>query len=423
MAGNGKRKIMKKIFKSADKWLKKIPFLRNLLVYLYHFLRRVVVGTKRKLSGYETGILTKGKLITPYGKNCYFGYYDKSAFSSDGKHYIYLMINGKKKPKVGEKAKVCYASSETDYKILGETLAWNSQQGAMLRFVSDEVIAWNDYDESSDQYITIFFDVKTGEKRKLMSPLYDLSDDGKKGLSLEFERLNVDAEGYGYIQQQKKSFSKDSYIDLVDVITGKKKTIITIDSITKMFPIPEAATFSYFNHLEFNPSGNRFIFIFRYLLDGKRISRLFSSDIEGKEIHLLADEEMVSHCTWKDDEHITLWCRINRQDNYYTITDKEIPEMVILGENTPNEDGHRTYNTDRTKIITDTYPDKAEYRHLIVYDCVEDSMRDIARFYAPVLLHGPLRCDFHPRWNPNMKQVVIDSVHEGFRGMYLIDIE
>ena len=60
---------------------------------------------------------------------------------------------------------------------------------------------------------------------------------------------------------------------------------------------------------------------------------------------------------------------------------------------------------------------------MIVYDCENDKSRDIARLYAPVSLHGPLRCDFHPRWNPNMNQVAIDSVHEGFRGLYLVDVE
>lgn len=417
------KKKIKDILHSINKLLKKSPHFRNMLVYTYHYARRFVFGMLRAVTGYKTGFLTNGQLLTPKGEDCFFGYYDKSPFSSDGNYYLFLMIKGKKRPKLGEKAKICYAKSADDYKILGETLAWNSQQGAMLRFVSDDWIAWNDFDVKRQQYVTVFYQVSSGDRYVLPVALYDISDDRKHGLTIDFERLNVDAEGYGYIQLQKKVFEKNTYIANVDLKSGKIEQIITIESLISQFPIPENAAFGYFNHLEFNPKGDRFNFIFRYVLDHKRFSRLFTADINGHNIHLLADDEMVSHCTWKDNEHITLWCRINGKNNYYTIKDSEPATAVILGLHTPHEDGHPTYNADRTLMITDTYPDKAEYRHLIVYDCEADQSYDIARLYAPVLLHGPLRCDFHPRWNPNMKQVAIDSIHEGFRGLYLVDIE
>lgn len=419
----GSKSQIKGLAHAVNKILKKFPIFRNFLVYMYHFVRCLVFGIIRKIKGYETGFLTRGKRITPKGENCYFGYYDKTPFSSDGSHYLFHMIEGKKKPKVGEKANICYAKSAEDYEIIGTTLAWNSQQGAMLRFITDGLIAWNDYDKKNRNYVTVLYDVKTKIKSLLPEPLYDISDDGKHGLSIEFERLNVDAEGYGYIQNRTREFDKDTYISVLDLETKEKKTIITLESLTKQYPIPAEATFGYFNHLEFNLSGTRFIFIFRYVLDQKRISRLFSSDLDGHNIHLLADDEMVSHCTWKDDSHITLWCRLNKRDNYYTITDSIEAQFDTLGLHVPKEDGHPTYNKDRTKMITDTYPDKAEYRHLIVYDVINDSSKDIARLYAPILLHGSLRCDFHPRWHPNMKQVVIDSVHEGYRGLYLVNIK
>lgn len=406
-----------------NKLLKKTPGFRNFLVYSYHYSRRFVYGISRRIKGYQTGFLKRGERLTPAGKNCFFGYYDKSPFSLDGSHYLFIMIEGTKRPRVGEKAKICYAESVDKYEVLGETLAWNSQQGAMLRFINDDLLAWNDYDKEKQRYKTVLFNVITREKKFIDVPLYDVSDDGKKGITLDFERLNVDAEGYGYIQQQRKMFEKDTYIDIVDMETGISKRIITLEGLIKQYPIPDDANFGYFNHLEFNPDGTRFNFIFRYIIDQKRISRLFTSDLNGENIHLLADDELVSHCTWKDDNHISLWCRLNGKNDYYTIEDSEEEHYRKIGLYTPKEDGHPTYNIDRTKMVTDTYPDKAEYRHLIIYDCEKDNCTDIARLYAPVLLHGSLRCDFHPRWHPNMRQVVIDSVHEGFRGLYLVDTE
>ena len=35
---------------------------------------------------------------------------------------------------------------------------------------------------------------------------------------------------------------------------------------------------------------------------------------------------------------------------------------------------------------------------------------------------GTLRCDLHPRWNRDGRQVCIDSIHEGNRHMYVLDV-
>ena len=47
---------------------------------------------------------------------------------------------------------------------------------------------------------------------------------------------------------------------------------------------------------------------------------------------------------------------------------------------------------------------------------------DIARLPALPELQGEIRCDFHPRWDRTGQQLCIDSVHEGFRGIYLLDV-
>jgi Tol biopolymer transport system component len=54
---------------------------------------------------------------------------------------------------------------------------------------------------------------------------------------------------------------------------------------------------------------------------------------------------------------------------------------------------------------------------------VEDDRRvDIGRFYAPKELDGEIRCDLHPRWTRDGKTVSIDSVHEGSRQVYVLDV-
>jgi len=47
---------------------------------------------------------------------------------------------------------------------------------------------------------------------------------------------------------------------------------------------------------------------------------------------------------------------------------------------------------------------------------------DIGRFFSPPELHGPVRCDLHPRWSRDGRKVSIDSAHSGQRQIYALDV-
>ena len=72
--------------------------------------------------------------------------------------------------------------------------------------------------------------------------------------------------------------------------------------------------------------------------------------------------------------------------------------------------------------MTDTYPDKEGYRKLMVYNVDIDELILLGRFYSLPELKGEIRCDLHPRWSRDGKQICIDSTHEGDRQMYVLDI-
>ena len=35
---------------------------------------------------------------------------------------------------------------------------------------------------------------------------------------------------------------------------------------------------------------------------------------------------------------------------------------------------------------------------------------------------GDVRCDLHPRWSPDGKIVTVDSIHDGRRAIYQLDL-
>ena len=73
--------------------------------------------------------------------------------------------------------------------------------------------------------------------------------------------------------------------------------------------------------------------------------------------------------------------------------------------------------------MSDTYPDRdSNERLLILFDSECGRRYDIGSFYTDPNLGKPNRCDLHPRWRPDAGQLCIDSVHEGERQMYLVDV-
>jgi hypothetical protein len=63
-----------------------------------------------------------------------------------------------------------------------------------------------------------------------------------------------------------------------------------------------------------------------------------------------------------------------------------------------------------------------DHRLLILYDTKAKRRYDIGRFYTDPALGKVNRCDLHPRWNRSGDAICIDSVHEGERQMYVVDV-
>ena len=73
---------------------------------------------------------------------------------------------------------------------IGETTAWNWQQGARLQWRprSNEIV-WNDRSDDGSSYVCRVYNFRTGKRRSLPRPIYDLSPDGATALTHDFERM------------------------------------------------------------------------------------------------------------------------------------------------------------------------------------------------------------------------------------------
>lgn len=363
----------------------------------------------------------------------YFGFHDKTPFSSDDKKMLAHKFIGldNKIPKPDDWLEIGYFAGEDylNFKPISKSYAWNWTQGSMLQWLGKSSrFIYNDFD--GKKHIAKIYN-SDGELVEVISaPVGAVSPDGKKALSYNFARLRKGMPGYGYFNGEDPDTNinipdrKESGLKLIDLDSKDVQEIFTVSDIAAIDPKKTMGkAFHYFTHCLFAPSGNRFVFFHRWLIDGnKRFTRMISCDLNGKEIFIFPTDNMVSHIAWKDDRYILAYARTRKFDDKYYLFEDKTGQFQIIGAHFFNSDGHPQFSPTGKYILTDTYPDRFRRQHLIVFDLEKNVRKDIASLQLPLkYIKGP-RCDFHPRWNRKGNVICFDSAHTGKRSLCTITL-
>jgi hypothetical protein len=368
--------------------------------------------------------------ISVAGKQTFFGYYDKTPFSCDESKILGLIAPFENNPpKATDEICIGYFDTQNEFKYhkIGTTSTWCWQQGCRLQ--------WYPKDENNLIIYNTIVNGKYGSRiqniltkkiiRKYEFPIYDVDNKGLWVISLNFSRLHRLRPGYGYVnfpdQTHTNPCPNNDGVWRLNLETNEIKLILNLEEIAKIQPTEtmEGAT-HYVNHLSFNPSGNRFMFLHLWVNNGKRFSRLFTSDINGNGLYLLANENMVSHYTWKNDTDLLVYSHHKETGNKYHLYKDMTEKIEVFGSGILKEDGHPSFHPLNSSLLTDTYPDKYSERKLLLYDS-KGSLHVLGAFFSPLQFSKEVRCDLHPRWDRTGKQICFDSAHEGYRCMYLMN--
>jgi len=379
----------------------------------------------------ECRALTKGP------KYHYFGYYDKFPYDFSGRYLLALEVDFMDRPPTpDDKARIGLVdlAGDGEFEPLAETYAWNWQQGTHLQWLAtapDREIIYNI--REGDKYVACIHDVKSDEKRTLPRPIYAVSRSGKQAVSVNFSRIHACRPGYGYNgipdPWADELHPDEDGIYRMDLQTGATELIISIAQAAAIEPddTMEAGK-HWFNHLQFSTDDSRFLCLHRWhrtLPDGRRshFTRMLTANPDGSELYLLNKDDMTSHFDWKSGNEILAWARQFDIGDYYFLFTDQTHEITIVGEDVLTCDGHCSYSPDGRFILTDTYPQGEQHlRTLILYNNETGQRTDIGRFYSPPELQGEIRCDLHPRWSRDGTKVCFDSMHEGPRQIYEIDV-
>ncbi|MEI7728998.1 MAG: hypothetical protein WCO56_05485 [Verrucomicrobiota bacterium] len=377
------------------------------------------------------------RAITRGPKFHWRGYYDKQLFDPTNRFVLANQVDfAGRSPVAGDVIQVGMIDTQDQDRWieLGESRAWNWQQGCMLQWLpgSTSELIWNDLVDN--QFVCHVLNVKSGKKRTLPHPVYCLSPDGRWGVAPDFRRLNDTRPGYGYAGLPDPNASdlapESAGIWRMDMQTGKHELLFSFAHAAK---IPYPGGFSnnakhWFNHLLFNTDGCRFLFLHRWRGDkeGKSWStRMFTMNPDGSDWYILDPHGKTSHFVWRDAKHVMAWAwHPSNGERFYLYRD-HTDQVEVVGKDVMTVNGHNTYvpGTNDQWVLNDTYPDKQRLQHPYLFHIPTERRVPLGHLLSPKEFQGEWRCDTHPCASRDGKRVCLDSTHEGGRQVYLVDIE
>jgi len=411
------------------KVLSKLPGLKRIVKNVYVLLNAAIYKKPYvfKKDNPEISDPLPTCILDP-NEESFFGYYDKCPVNKDG-WVINHVSTGRTQQSVKKGASIkivlynIYSHEEIE---VGETTAFSWQQGSRTQWIDDDRILYNIFDENSKSWKSKLYSVSTRSVERIFDAPVQDAYLNQYLLGLDYQRLYTLTGDYGY--QNKGMLSKESLYDLdsegisiVDFESGQKKVLATLREIINIQYEEEfeKAVHSV-NHIMINPSGTAFIFIHRYYVNGVRKDRLLLYDF--KDFKLLSDHGMVSHCCWFNDNTIYGYLRYDGTDGYYFL-DINTSEFRLnkTVTNLGMGDGHPTVHGDA--VIFDTYPDKSRMQSLFLYNHDEGNVIKLLEVYQSTKFKESSRCDLHPRFGLDGQLAFFDSVFNGRRKQYYINLK
>ncbi|MBY5502440.1 hypothetical protein HFO82_28010 [Rhizobium leguminosarum] len=414
-----------------------------------------------------SGLPTPKRIGTADGMHYFFGYYNKSNWDPTGRYLLAHQVpwaDHEIEPHLV--ARIGYFDLERgEFNVVGETSTWNWQMGAQLQWLDHQPgrkIIYNARAHRTDHrypgFGSIVRDVETGVEQRLPLPIYVVAPDSRWALSVNYRRLWITHQTIGYPDScgtdEVPLHPADDGIYRMDIESGSYELVVSYKALRDFHPRDSMRkAIHWVSHIEINPSSSRILFLHRWT---ERVAdetcflhRLITANPDGSDLRLLEcsdhplpqlyddfdpglvgtfdyekSEYQISHPLWKDDGHIVVWGPHAGEIHYHLYKDAAGAAEVI-GRNILTENGHMSFSpTNQRWLMSDTYPDsQSSVRELFLFDTDTSIRIPLGSFYTSPDLGKENRCDLHPRWKRDGSQICIDSIHDGERRLYVVDVD
>ena len=369
--------------------------------------------------------------ITQGPKHHFFGYYGICPWNSTGQYHLCLQSDfHDRPPAAGDTAVVGLVDMETGkFEGVAETQAWNLQQGSMLHWLptaSDRQITYNARD--GDRFVGVVQDIHSGNKRILPYPVSAMTRHGRQALGLNYARLKSLRPVVGYAGLPDpfadQNHPTEDGLYTMNTQTGEARVLVSYEEARDFLSDYEEvqARKIWFNHSIINRDDTRVAFVVRYRDETREIRHtiLLSASMDGGDLRIVTDLG-ASHFDWLTDELIFGWVTMKEGQKYYLINDRTL-EYEEVRPDILTKNGHCSFTRDGSWLLTDEYPDANSLQALLLWHMAEERLVVLGRFLSPLPFRGEIRCDLHPRWSRDERHVSFDSIHDGSRQIYVVDV-
>ncbi len=355
-------------------------------------------------------------------EECFFGYYDKTPWSSDMKFVLFNKIIN------NEIIAIClYNTNDQLIREIGFSKAWNLQQGCMAQWIlykGEECVIYNDIEDK--HLISKISTINGVLIKKILFPIQALNPTNKSYISLNYSRLFAIRPEYGYKVsvlnfKANEQHDKDGLWEY-NIETDQVNLIISLNDLIDRNDLSMKDSLHKYNHVFYSPNGEKLVFLHRWQNKHGKYSRLYLYDRILHKHELIFANRIISHYFWKDNETIIIYSGGKNGINYYLINVNDKTMVPYYkGYLDKYGDGHPSYSNDRKWIVTDSYPDRKRIRHILLFDIQKEKMIEVGGFFEPKSFEGSNRCDLHPRWSPDGNYIAIDSAYSGMRTLLLLN--
>lgn len=370
-------------------------------------------------------------------------YFGINAWSPDGRYVAVLETDLKERiSEAGEYCTIGLVDLQDGNRFIpiAKTCTWNFQEAAMFHWLPDEedTVIFNDMRDG--KFVSVKLNWKTGKETIIPCPVSAVSADGQWAVSINYARLRLTRPDYGYAGKGQDALEDTQWPDneglwLVNLKTGKAKLIVDIASQKdNMTGISTANGLAYFCHTVFNKDASKIFWLARTVERDEQgntwgvQTTAFTCNTDGTDVRrCFPDGWGGSHFNWKDDKTMVVTCNWeNRLYGHVIFEVGDEQNVQHIGGGEIDWDGHCIFSPDGKFISTDGYFDdwNGFNRTWKIIRLSDGAVQLLGYYYVPEEYRNDwTRCDLHPRFRPDGRQIAFNSVHEGSRQVYIRDIQ
>lgn len=343
-------------------------------------------------------------------ENFFVGYYDHSPFKPGCESLMLVHVTSHPAwrhptPKVPVRIHLFDWEKGVILEELGESFAWNWQQGARALWLDEDTVIFNVYDTETDRYRAQVVGIDGKTQGFLPIPAQEVDSAGRV-YSLSYEALGRIRPDYGYRNRRValRALAKCA-IEQYGISTGTHRVLVRVDTLQEEAQRRHGGKvkLAKLNHVMASPDARHLIFLFRYFVHDRRVTDLYCVCIDRIDTRLLVGDGAVSHACWWDAETVLAIMNGSAGFGYYRINLSDASVEPVW----QYADGHPS-RLDGNHLLTDTYPDQYGLRRLVVRSMLDNTVTEIAAFPEPLVFQGETRCDLHPSSSPSGRWIQVD---------------